>query len=101
MYLEVASRMMNIFKVWLFLFCFAFLRYEFAVFRKESRIAHLETMVNSKLALGLIPIIQSRKIPVKPVLYNPLSIIYALDPAHDTASLEGCGFNSPAITDGI
>ena len=60
--------------------------YECAIFRVESKMEYLDIMAqtgNKELALGLISIVQSKKIPIEPVWYNPLSIAYALDPEHD------------------
>jgi len=68
------------------LFFFSFLRHECTIFRVETKMEYLETMAQTdhkELALGLTAIMQSRKIPLKQVFYNPLSIAHALDPDRD------------------
>ncbi len=79
--------MMGVLKGWVLLFCFATLRYECHVFRIERQVARLET-IHSNLALALIPVVESNKIPVRPVFYNLVSIAYALDPGHDTETYQ-------------
>ncbi len=86
--MKVISLILNVLKVWLFLFFCAFVRHECAVFRVESKMEYLDIMGqtgNKELALGLISIVESKKIPIEPVWYNPLSIAYALDSEHDVA----------------
>ena len=83
--------MMAVLKGWVLLFCFATMRYECRVFRIEWQVARLETIAetrNSKVALDLIPIVRSKKIPTRPVFYNWVSIAYALDPGHDTQTYQ-------------
>ena len=79
--------MMSILTGWAILFCLATMRYECHVFRIEQQVARLEA-IHSKVALALIPVVESNKIPVKPMFYNWVSIAYALDPGHDTESYQ-------------
>jgi hypothetical protein len=43
MYLRLEAVILKIFKVWFFLFCFAFLRHKCAVFRIESKVDRFKT----------------------------------------------------------
>jgi hypothetical protein len=79
--------------LWLALFSFAFLGYESD--RVKNQIARLETIAQSRDSqriLAFVPLIQSRKITVKIIFYDPASIIHALDTEYDTVSSDGSAF---------
>ncbi len=73
------------------LFALAFGKYELSVFRLDNKVTNLITLAggkNLKLALERIPMLQRRKIPIEPKIYNPLSVFYSLNSNYDDVNFE-------------
>lgn len=73
--------------IWVLLFSLAFMRYELKVFRAEERVERIQQMVDlGKAKSGAsLALLMDKNVPVRPVFFNPISIIRALDPQHDVA----------------
>ena len=77
--------------VWVSLYAIGFARYEFAIISLDNKIANLIVMSegsNSKAALERIVLLEAKKIPFKPKLYDLFSIIKSVNQNYDDIDLE-------------